>query len=672
MTRLATGASVVGQVSGRIGLLIIVVAALAGPLWTALQAASTPWWIDGALAGSVVLGWIRPHWAPAVLLLLVPLLPVTPTLDPRVPAAIVHLVVLSQAVPVLLRRALSGAREPRLSFLVGWSVFLVACAASLAVELSPDRFRSADLLGAWREVASQVPSYVFVAQATQDGRAIPLFIALFDGLLCALVVQSTVTRDRRRDVLAAAAVGALATALFGFVQARTGLGLQSAWVTFDPGITRINSTFVDPNALASYYALIGPVVLGLAFGADGWRRHAWGLCFGVVVLAMVMTAGRTGLLSLGLACALLVWLALRRRLEGVDPAAIVRRYARRVARRALLASLALVGLLVVVGTTLNIQHVQQTSYLHTWLYTFNLRQPVDAIAKGRLAVWQTVLGMVRESPVVGIGLGHAVGEFERYRDQLGIESLPADARLSAHNTFLLIASELGLLGLIAWLLMMGTVIHGIRAPGNLPAGDRRVWPALGLAAGLGGYALTMLTGDRILLREDIVIGTTCAALACVQSGPLPAWLRRACWTFVAVVVLSWPMRLASRDAAALPTPQGLHDVQVGIRGDRYRWSTGYAVIFVPASSRAITLPVRNLSPSVQRVRVYIDGRLAEERTLEPGPWASLSYSLAHLAQHGRWRRIALDVSPTWQAPGDARVLGLVLGDWDVEAATPPP
>lgn len=671
MTPAAATARVVG---GRVVLLAVVLAALAGPLLATWQAASTPWWVNTALVALLLLGWIRPGWAPAVLLLLVPLLPVVPTLDGDVPAAIVHLVVLSQAVPVLLRRALSGTRLARVSFIAGWSVFLVACAVSLAVELSPDRFRSADLVGVWREVASQVPSYVFVAQATQDGRALPLFIALVDGLLCALVVQSTVTRDRRRPVLAVAALGAFVTALFGFVQAGTGFGLQSAWVAFDPGITRINSTFVDPNALASYYALIGPVILALALGAEGWRRQAWGVVFGVVVLAMVMTAGRTGLLSLGLACALLVWLALRRRLDAVDPSATVRRYARTVARQALVAWLAIVGLLVVAGTALNVQHVQQTSYLHTWLYTFNLRQPPDAVAKGRLAVWQTVLGMVRESPLVGIGLGNAVGEFERYRDQLGIESLPADARLSAHNTFLLITSELGVLGLTAWLLMMLSVSHGVRAPGNLPEGDRRSWPALGLAAGLGGYALTMLTGDRILLREDIVIGATCAALACVESGPLPAWLRRACWTLVVVALVSWPLRIVSRpaDGGVLPAPQGLHDVQVGIRGDRYRWSTGYAVIFVPASSRNITLPVRNLSPSAQRVRVYIDGRLAEARTLEPGPWASLSYSLAHLSRQGRWRRVAIEVAPTWQAPGDPRVLGVVVGEWVVEAALPPP
>src|SRR5690606_36534575 len=152
----------------------------------------------------------------------------------------------------------------------------------------------------------------------------------------------------------------------------------------------------------------------------------------------------------------------------------------------------------------------------------------------------------------------------------------------------------------------------------------------------------------------------CAALACVGSGPLPAWLRRACWSVVVVALASWPLRVASRaDAGTLPAPQGLHAEQVGIRGDRYRWSTGDAVVFVPTSSRSITVPVRNLSPSPQRVRVYVDGRLAEDRTLPPGPWTSLTYALTHLSRQGRWRRVAIEVEPTWQAPGDARVLGVV-------------
>ena len=48
-----------------------------------------------------------------------------------------------------------------------------------------------------------------------------------------------------------------------------------------------------------------------------------------------------------------------------------------------------------------------------------------------------------------------------------------------------------------------------------------------------GYTLTMLTGDRILLREDVVVGTICAAVATLGAPPLPR-----AWRLVAGLVLA--------------------------------------------------------------------------------------------------------------------------------------
>lgn len=642
------------------------------PVAAVVTSPLVPWWVLGALALLTAVAARWPQAAPAVLLSVVPILPVVPSLVPAVPSAVVHLVVLSQAIPVLVRVALQRERPVGTVFTAGWALFLLVCVTSVGVELTPDRLRPAQLGDVWRDITAQVPAYVFVSHGTEDGRSLPWLIALTDGLLCAFIVGATVRRSSRSAILVAAACGALATAAFGFVQARTSLGLQSAWQLFDPGIVRINATFIDPNALAAYYALIGPVLLGLALGAPGRTRLGWGAGFVVVTAAMVMTAGRTGLLSLALACLLLGVLGLRLQLDTVDPWRFMRAHGRTLARRGLAFVVAVMCLLTAAGTLMNVSHAHQTSYLHTWLYTFNLRQPADAVAKGRLAVWQTVLAMVREAPVAGVGLGNAVNEFERYRDRLGIESLSVDARLSAHNTFLLVAGDLGLLGLTAWLLMMLTVLNGIRAPGNLPPAERATWPALGLVAGLAGYVATMLTGDRILLREDIVIGTTCAALACVGAPRLPGRLRLAMCVLALVVLASWPVRVAARSpvTSELPPAQGLHGEQIGSGGETYRWSTGYAVLFLPADARRVTVPVRNLSPNVQRVRVYVDGRPADERVLHSGSWVTLMYPLPPRSRVGRWRRLAIDVTPTWQAPGDSRVLGVVVGAVEIER--PPP
>ncbi len=654
----------------RLPLLVLCGFYAAVPLAAGLTAATTPWWVSAGLAALCVLAGVAPAAAPAVLLGLVPLLPILPRLVDGVPVAIVHLVVLSQAVPVLVRFALRRTSSPAAPLMVyGWGLFMLVAVVSLAVELTPDRLRGSAVDEVWRDIVSQVPSYVFAPRTLTEVSALPLLLVLADGLLCALVVHATTTRATRRRVLEVGAVAAVVTALFGFVQARTGIGLQEAWQVFDPGIVRINSTFEDPNALAAYYALLGPVVAGLALGSAGGLRWAWGAGFMAIAVAMIMTAGRTGLLSLGLALCGLVWLGFARQLEQHDPWRVVREQSRRVARVAVLGIVLTVALLTLVGTALNVGHAQQTSHLHTWLYTLNLRQPVDAVAKGRLAVWRANAAMVRDAPVTGMGLGMGANEFERYREALAIESLPPDARLSAHNTFLLVTSELGLLGLTAWLLMLAIVVYGIRATGNLPAGDLRTWPALGLVAGLGGLVLTMMTGDRIVLAEDVVIGTTCAALATVGASRLPRRWHTLMIVVALLVVCSWPLRVATRgavDAAALPSPRGLHGPQVGEGGEIYRWSTGYAVIFLPQDVRSVVLPVINATPNTQVLRVYLDGRLAEQRELPHGPRVELTYEVPQSARSRRWRRLTLEVSPTWQPPRDPRSLGVLVGEWRVE------
>ncbi len=656
--------------AGRLAALVAALAYLAGPGLVVAVSPDVPGALRVALVALTVVAGFRPAWSPAILLLIVPLLPVWPTLAPTIPPAVVHLVVATQVVPWLLRRAAGRPAASTAAALPAWGVFVLVAAVSLLVAFTPAHLSRAEFAHLGRYLSAQVPAYVFLADPSGESRALPLFTALADGLFCILLVRGVLTRETRVRALRASAVGAICTALFGFHQASTGLGLQDAWRIFDAGIVRINATYVDPNALAAFYALVAPVIVGLAMGARGWRRGAWGVGFVVVLAAMVMTAGRAGLVSMACGCGVLAWIALRRHLDDVDPWAFVRRRARPLVVGAGAAVAGLVVLATVVGTTLDVRHEQQTSYVHTWLYTFNLRQPPDAIAKGRVAVWQAMLAMIRTAPVAGVGLGNSVNEFQRFRAELGLESLPPDAHLSAHNTYLLVTSELGVLGLAAWILMLAGVLIGIRAPGNLPARALSTWPAAGLAGGLAGYALTMLTGDRILLREDIIVGTTCAALATLGSGRLPNWWRALATIVAVAAVVSWPGRVvvSSADLAGdtLPAHEGLHGEQVGSRGETYRWSKGYAVLYLPAEADRVRVPIRNLSYEEQRVEVFVDGRRAEVRMVPRGAWTTLEYRLPPLTGHRPWHRLALQVTPTWRAPGDPRVLGVVVGEWSYE------
>ncbi len=489
-----------------------------------------------------------------------------------------------------------------------------------------------------------------------------------DGLLCALIVRWATTRETRERPLRAAGIAAILTALFGMAQAFTGIGLQHAWRVFDAGIIRINATYIDPNALAAFYALVTPVLAGLALRTAGWRRVAWGAGTALVLVAVVMTAGRAGLAALAAGMLAMAWLALRHGLDTIDPSRLVRRHARRVVRAALLALGTLLMALVLLGTALDVRHEQQTSYLHTWLYTFNLRQPADAIAKGRIAVWQVALAMIRERPLVGQGVGQAPVQFERLRSALGIESLPRDARLSPHNTYLLVTAELGLLGLAAFFLMLGAVVFGVRAPGNLQPREAASWPVAGLVGGLVGYALTMLTGDRILLREDVVVGTMCATLATLGAPPLPRAWRVAAIALVGVTLASWPVRtgwLGAAPAADVVPPQRGRCTRT--RSARVARRIGGALAMRCSTCRQRARRVSD--PGAQPVAAGAASRRRGRRsvrpigaTWNPGPWVTLDYRLPPRPD-GRWHAIRLQVSPTWRPPGDGRELGVVIGEW---------
>ena len=80
-----------------------------------------------------------------------------------------------------------------------------------------------------------------------------------------------------------------------------------------------------------------------------------------------------------------------------------------------------------------------------------------------------------------------------------------------------------------------------------------------------------------------IVGTLCMAIATLGSGPLPRVWKGLAWALLLAALVSWPIRAAGPSVEhagyALPPHEGLHGDQVGVRGDRYRWSKGYAVMY---------------------------------------------------------------------------------------------
>jgi O-antigen ligase len=602
--------------------------------------------------------------------------------------------------------AVSGAgrdREMRYdAVMLGWALLVCLAMASVFTEYATYRVVFDSSSAFWVEIRDYLSRYVFERPNLELSTMLVAASTYVDGLLVVLVIVWNIEYVDVRSLLWTMAASGVVVALFGFYQADTRLGLATDWTINDPDIVRINATYSDPNALASYFALLIPLTIGLGAAEAGRRRLFWAGAAGVMGIALVMTAGRGGLLGAIGGLAILLVAALRLRLHEIDPSIWVRRYYRPAFWLVTGLAAVLVCMFVVLGTAFDIRHFEQRSYLDTWLYTFNLRQRPDLIAKGRFSIWQTAWLMIKDYPIFGIGVGRIFRMFAGYNRL--VDGAFEDARFSAHNTFLNVAAELGVVGLIIWLaLLAATFAAGWRAVRQAAARDGgAAWLALALVAGLGGYTLTMMTGDRLVLREDVVVFAAASAAMVVLSrterasgapaptpprrtasgAPAPTPPRRtasgapaaklfrinlaAVGTLAAVVIVaSIPIRVvAERQRVRLDrVVHGLFDVEQ--RDPAFRWTRGQAVFYTPMLESSLTMAVRAAAPFSQTVDIRLDGVNVDRLTLGDHEWHRVTYTLPrHTSDVHGYHRIDLAITPTWRPSDDGRELGVMLA-WPV-------
>lgn len=608
---------------------------------------------------------VFPVWRARLLIAGAPLLPWLPFAHENVPGGIVHLLVLSQALPWLVQRALDR-RAPALDAIGRWWGVLLLTALCGAASYYAALATTFDGLAPFAdEMRTQLDRYVRLGPTIDVSALVVACTAFADALLAWLIVRSSPDSTRRLTELLA--VTAASVAAIGVWQWFTGAGLRPDWRLTDPYITRINGTFSDPNALAAYLAALAPLAVGLAGAAAGRRRLAWLGATALMAAALVMTAGRVGLLGAVAGVALLALGALRVGLDREDSAALVRQYFRRAVVGGFSLIVVVVVGLIVTGTALDARHHRQQSPVDTWLYTFNLRRPLDETAKGRIGIWRAVGHLVADQPAFGIGPGLIFRIFPNYSQD--VPEAPQGMSLSAHNTFLNITAELGLVGLAVWLALLAAILHAAwRSAGRRgdPDGDGGPWIGVALVGAWCACLVTMTTGDRTILREDLVLLGVLSAL--VSRRASPASLSRAgrgvLLATIAFLLVSTPFRMQSSSAQVRldRVTAGLHPPEHARDGSSFRWTTGRAVFHVPASARVLTLSVRRIAPMPQTIRVFIRDAQVAEISPEDAAWRATRVILPR-PRHGEYHRIEIHVSPTWRAPNDGRELGVML-TWD--------
>jgi O-antigen ligase len=479
---------------------------------------------------------------------------------------------------------------------------------------------------------------------------------LVEGLALAGATVALIGRAPRlaRGVPAALAAVTIIAVVVGALLS-LGFGSPAMLKTYARTGYRVGVPVGDENAAGSYFVLV--------------------LCLAIGMAVRVRRSGRAFWLAVTAACFVGLWLSGSRSAFAagsiVIPLATCWAASLRWRSKARVALLAAVVALIGGASMLGLLHLE--------------RDPSYTGKGFREQFVTTSTRMIAARPLLGVGAGRYYQESSLFLTPQLAWTYGAE---NAHNYFLQVTGELGLLGFgLFAVFVVGSLLVPIRAL-RYASDDFRL---LGAVAGLLGFLLTCLTGHPLLVREVafpfwlqlglvIALGTSTlldAERGAVRSRTAAPLLRGATAIVAALIILSVPIR-----ALRLPAPpatangaDGFYGWEIGDEGRRFRWTSRYSSLFVPADAMTVEIPVRvvesRFGPRFVEVR---SGGLELGTFPVSDHWRTISVPLPAAAAFARYKRLDLGVERTWRPalviPGNAelREVGVQVGE--VRLGTP--
>ncbi|RKF18790.1 oligosaccharide repeat unit polymerase [Alginatibacterium sediminis] len=303
--------------------------------------------------------------------------------------------------------------------------------------------------------------FISVVLASNRGLAMAYFNGVFSKIILMSFAICWMLRCGKDFVMSAALfiVAGFAIAIVALQNAALGIEMvEGTRVTIGRSF---GSVLGDPNDLA--LTLLFPLSFAASFSLHRiawWQRVCALVAFSALLMAMIATQSRGGILGMLSIFAVLGW--------------------RRVENKALLIVLAMaVGLLL-----LSLAGIDQRSSGGA------LESGIDESSMGRIYAWQAAFGMALAHPFTGVGLDNFYSNYYFYSSHW-------DGKNHAvHSTWFGILAETGFTGIIVFALMIKQVV--MRALENLNLIQERQ-----LGASLIGFSEALFSG----LLATIVAGT---------------------------------------------------------------------------------------------------------------------------------------------------------------------
>ena len=509
-------------------------------------------------------------------------------------------------------------------------VFACVVLASLTVQLSVEQAR----LGT-SELAGWMLRYIsrdyFVSGSDRYLHAAAF---LLEGLLLFSVSARVAAADGRfarhlAGTLAASTAVAAALNLLQLVDSARRFDNFWGMLVQHISTARLNTHYGDVNAAGSVFAMLVFVSAGLTLAARRRAAPMWGIATAFIGLGLWMSGSRTALVAAAVALASLAVVAARTQMS--TRARLMTNVA------CLLMTLAAIAVI--------------------YAPTRGNQQASSVAVRVRVEMARTTLRMVAEKPLFGVGLGEFYQRSGEFSSPELLAAFPPARHENAHNNFLQILAEAGLIGLGAFLCLLAAALYVAARPLSTIPRDAFAW---GSVAGLFAFLLTCFGGHPLLTREAgyafwLVLGLAAGYASLTTSRKtmataLPRWPSRTALIVIACLVISIPIRAASARAHA-----DLEHLGIGLSqrwetaedGTRFRSAVTDASIFVPAGT-GFRFRVRTETP--ERLELKLGGRLADVVTLVPSRWTDIS--IPARSEHGdaRFTRLDLQVVGAEQRP----------------------
>ncbi|MFA5576477.1 MAG: O-antigen ligase family protein [Tissierellaceae bacterium] len=253
---------------------------------------------------------------------------------------------------------------------------------------------------------------------TGPSKAIEVFIIFVVFASFGLFVPYIVNdKDKLKLILNLISFTVVLLGIYGIYQFIFGAPMDEAWLDKDvaPNVIRVYSAFGNPNVYGEYLVLVLPIIFALFYTEkDKFKKVVYLLILILGFGNVFLTFSRGSMLSLAIAISILVILKAR----AYIPALLI---------LAVLGAVALPESIIARILSIFTGGDTSTSY--------------------RKSIYQASINMLRDYYVAGTGLG-------QFKEIYKVYSLNAAKSFHAHNTFLMISIEMGILGIGSFFAMI--------------------------------------------------------------------------------------------------------------------------------------------------------------------------------------------------------------------------